>query len=115
VFDVKRRSLTLFPLLPKPEVVYNGQTVADIGPYIVLKSNRIRMPLGTEVGLGPGDIMFDGDAPPPTERGTAPLPTFWAMSVVAKRSPISTTAELLYSPAVKYKTELLVCLWCVFV
>jgi len=69
------------------------------------------MSLGTEVGLGPVDIVFDGDAAP-RERGTAPLPTFLAMSVVVKRSPISTTAELLYSPAVKYKTELLVCLWC---
>ena len=29
------------------------------------------MPLGTEVDLGPGDIVLDGDpAPPPTERGT---------------------------------------------
>jgi len=37
-FDVKRRSATLFP--PKPEVVFNGQTVAQIGPYIVLTSNR---------------------------------------------------------------------------
>jgi len=33
----------------------------------------IKMPLGTEVGLGPDDIVLDGDpAPPtgPTERGT---------------------------------------------
>ena len=30
------------------------------------------MLLGTEIGLGPGDIMLDGDpAPPPMERGTA--------------------------------------------
>jgi len=28
-FDVKRRFPTLFPVLPKPEVVFNGQTVAD--------------------------------------------------------------------------------------
>ena len=28
------------------------------------------MPLGTEVGLGPGDIVLDGDSAP-TERGTA--------------------------------------------
>jgi len=28
-FDVKCRSLMLFPVLPKPEVVFNGQTVAD--------------------------------------------------------------------------------------
>jgi len=29
------------------------------------------MPLGTEVGLGPGDIVLDGD-PAPVKRGTAP-------------------------------------------
>jgi len=28
------------------------------------------MPLGSEVGLGPGDIVFDGDpAPPPQKKG----------------------------------------------
>jgi len=31
----------------------------------------IKMPLGTEVGLGPGDVVFDGDPAPP-KRGTAP-------------------------------------------
>jgi len=29
------------------------------------------MPLGTEVGLGPGDIVLDGD-PAPLKGGTAP-------------------------------------------
>jgi len=31
-----------------------------------------KMPLGTEVGLGPGDFMFDGDPAPPRKKGTAP-------------------------------------------
>jgi len=32
------------------------------------------MPLGKEVGLGPGDIVLDGDpAPPPQKGGTAPI------------------------------------------
>ena len=31
----------------------------------------IKMPLGREVGLDPGDIVLDGD-PAPRERGTAP-------------------------------------------
>jgi len=52
------------------------------------------MPFGTEVDLGPGDIVLDGDPAPP-KGGTAPPPTFWPMSIVAKRSPISATAELL--------------------
>jgi len=34
------------------------------------------MPLGTEVGLGPGDIVLDGDPAFPTERGTAVPPLF---------------------------------------
>jgi len=96
----------------------------------------IKTPLGTEVGLGPGDNVLDGDpvllwkrakqSPisahiyggqtagciriplgtevdrrprdrkrsfPPTERGQQP-PLF-GPSIVAKRSPISATAELL--------------------
>ena len=54
------------------------------------------MPLGTEVGLSPGDIVFDGDPAPSTERGAAAAPyTFRPMFVVAKRSPISAAAELL--------------------
>jgi len=35
------------------------------------------MPLGMEVGLGPGHVMLDGDpAPPPPEKGTATPPLF---------------------------------------
>jgi len=49
------------------------------------------MPLGTEVGLDPGDIVLDGDPALRTKRGTA-AQTFRPMSIVAKRSPISATA-----------------------
>jgi len=53
----------------------------------------IRLPLGTEVGLGPGNIVLDGGpAPPSQKRDTAP--NFRPISIVAKRSPISATAEL---------------------
>jgi len=38
-FDVKRHSLTLLPVLPKSEVVFNGQTVADRTIYCI-KSNK---------------------------------------------------------------------------
>ena len=48
----------------------------------------------TEVGLGPGDIVLDGDPAPLTERGTAAA-SFRPMSIAAKRSTISATAELL--------------------
>jgi len=42
----------------------------------------MKMPLGAEVGLGPGDIVLNGD-PAPLERGTAPT-TFRPMSIVSK-------------------------------
>jgi len=58
----------------------------------------IKMPLGRQVGLGPGDIVLD--------RTQLPLkghsPTFRPMFDVAKRSPISATAEHLL-------TELTIC------
>jgi len=50
--------------------VYCGQTVG-----------WIKIPLGTEVGLRPDDIVLDGDPALPTERGTA-APTFRSMSIV---------------------------------
>jgi len=49
------------PIYLSVTLLYCGQTVG-----------RIKMPLGTEVGLGPGDIVLDGDPAPATERGTAP-------------------------------------------
>ena len=58
--------------------VYCGQTI-----------EWIKMPLGMEVCLGPDHIVLDGDPAP------HPTPTFWPMSIVAKQSPISATAELL--------------------
>ena len=39
------------------------------------------MPVGMELGLGPGDIVLDGDPAPPKKEHS---PTFWLMSVVAK-------------------------------
>jgi len=46
--------------LPNFRLVYCGQT-----------ARRIKMPLATEVNLGPGDVVLDGVAGPP-KRGTAP-------------------------------------------
>jgi len=53
------------------------------------------MPLGKEVGIGPGHIALDGD-PVGTQPTTAAPPHFRPVPIVAKRSPISATAELLY-------------------
>jgi len=65
-------------------LVYCGQTVGCI-----------RMSLGTEICLGTGDIMLQGDLAHPTERGTAPPPTHYSAHFALARSPISATAELL--------------------
>jgi len=53
------------------------------------------MPLGTEMGVGQGDIVLDGD-PAPQRKGAQQPPSFRAMSTVAKLLPISATAELLF-------------------
>jgi len=47
------------------------------------------MALGKVIGLGPGHIVLD-------DRPTLAPPHFRPMPIVAKRSPISATAELLY-------------------
>jgi len=48
-------------------LVYCGQTVG-----------RIKIELGTQVGLGPGHIVSDGDPAPPPQRGTTS--NFWSIS-----------------------------------
>jgi len=40
--------------------------------YCGQMAGRIKMPLGTEVNLGPGDVVLDGVAAAPPKRGTAP-------------------------------------------
>ena len=52
------------------------------------------MPLGTVVGLGPGDIVLDGDPASPSKTATAAARSFRSTSIVAKLSPVS---ELLSS------------------
>jgi len=65
-------------------------------------AGRIKMPYGREVGLGPGHFVLDGNpAPLPKKGGRAP--NFRPVSIVAKRSPISATAEHLLG--IKYELE----------
>ena len=49
------------------------------------------MPLGSEVGLGPGDIVLDGHPAVHGKGRAAPTP----QPTVLARSPISETADLL--------------------
>jgi len=43
------------------------------------------MPLGTEVGLDPRNIVLDEDPVPPQKGGGTAAPQFSAISIVAKR------------------------------
>jgi len=44
----------------------------------------IKMSLGMEVGLGPGDFVLDGDSAPPPQKGAEP-PNFRPLLIAAKR------------------------------
>ena len=39
------------------------------------------MPLGMELGLGPGDFVLDGDPTPPPQKGAEPPPTKFSAHV----------------------------------
>jgi len=43
------------------------------------------MPLGVEVGLCPGDFVYDGDSGTARTEGAPPPASFWPMFIVAKR------------------------------
>jgi len=92
--------LSINNILGRPFIKrFNGSPYA-IRPLSVLSVcnvKRIKMPLGTEVGLGPGHIVLDGDRVLPRKGAQQSLPTLRPMSVVLKLSPISTTAELLFA------------------
>jgi len=70
-------------------LVYCGQTVGWI-------KMKLGMVAGLGLGLGLGHIVLNGDLAQSPERGTA-APSFRPMSIVAKRSPISTTASTRYA------------------
>ena len=62
--------------------------------YCGKRSEWIKMPLRMEVGLGPGDIVLDGaQLLAPAQKMGAQPQNFWPMSIVAKLSFISATAE----------------------
>jgi len=75
-----------------PKMGHSPQFSARV--YCGQMARRIKMPLGTEVGIGPADIGLDG-AKFPQKRGHNPQ-NFRSVSIMAKRSPISATVELLF-------------------
>ena len=90
--------------LPSPETGAEPQLSAHV--RCGKTAGWIKISLDKEVGLGLGDFVLDVDRSPPPERGTA-APSFWPMPIVAKRSLISATAELLLS-CYKYTLRVLV-------
>jgi len=54
----------------------------------------MKTPLGTEVDLGPGHIVLDGDPAPSAKGAQQPPPSFRPMSIVATVAHL-TTAKLL--------------------
>ena len=78
------------PRSPSPE---KGEQPPMFGPCLLWpKAGCIRIPLGMEVGLGPGHIVLDGDpAPPFQERERSPhksqlkAPHFRLISIVTKQ------------------------------
>jgi len=87
-------------LLPRTETRPNSESVSVFlrgGAWHSYSCGQtvgwIKIPLGKEVGLGPGHIVLDGD-PVGAQPHTAP-PHFRPMPIVVKRSPISATVKLL--------------------
>ena len=86
---LSERCLCVLSCVLSVTLVYCSQTVGWIN--CGQSAGCIKMPLGMEVGLRPGRIVLHGD-PAPLPKGTQP-PNFRPMSIVAKRLPISATAE----------------------
>jgi len=70
-------------------------TVLQISAHVCCGQTAgwIKMPLGMTVGLGPGNTVLDAD--PALPQGAQP-PNLCPMYIVAKRLPISATAEHLF-------------------
>ena len=62
--------------------------------YCCQTAGWIKMPLGTEVRLGQGDIVLDVDPAPPKGHSSTHFSAH-VTCIVARRSPIYATAELL--------------------
>jgi len=70
------------PSSPSPKRGKNPQFSAHV--YCGQTAGWMKMPLGTEVGLGPGDIVLDGDSAPLPLQKSAQPPSFRPISIVAK-------------------------------
>jgi len=76
--------------LPVPKKGHSPQFLAHVS--CGQTAEWMKMPLVMEVGLGPGHIVLHGDPALPPKKGAQP-PIFRPVSIVAKRSPMSASAE----------------------
>ena len=58
------------------DIVLDGDSVPQFSAYVYCGQTAgcIRIPLGTEASLGPGDIVLDGDLASPNLRGHSAPP-----------------------------------------
>jgi len=61
--------------LPSPERRSAAPSQFSADDYCGQMAGWIKMALGTEVGLGPGDVVLDGD-PAPSQKGAHQPPNF---------------------------------------
>ena len=57
----------------------------DVGCKKMCVYGCIKVPLGMDLGLSPGDFVFDGNPSPLPIKGAEPLPNFRPTSIAAKR------------------------------
>ena len=64
-----------FAISPPDEFLVNARRLYCLLIHkftYLLQCKCIKMPLGTDVGLGPGQIVLDGDPAPPQKKRTQP-------------------------------------------
>ena len=69
-----------------PKKVHSPLPQFSAHVYCGQMAGFIRIPLGTEVGLSPGDIVLDGDPAPPAKNDSPPI---FGPCLVAKRLYVS--------------------------
>ena len=72
------------PSCPSPKGRRTPKFSAHV--YCDQRAGWMKLVLGMEVGLSPGDFVLDGDPVPfPPKKGRSPLPSFRPISIVVKR------------------------------
>ena len=81
---------------PSPLPLKGAQPQFSVHVYCGQRAGWMKTPLGTDVDLGTGHIVLDGDTVRPRERGIA-VPSLFGSCLLWSRSPFSATGSLLLS------------------